>query len=160
MSKALKLFERRVLLVPKTVALTKWSSLNETVVLNQNVVLTGYGDVPPARFGPVFMCKNLWMYHCDKNFVYYWLDRSTFPNLQTVYLDSHPCEEQVLRRDFPSMRLHERFQTYKRRWAADRPNVEVISDVNYQRELQKLVSEEMREGFHWNPSLDIRDIIN
>jgi hypothetical protein len=152
MSKALKLLERHVLSVPKTVALTDWRSLNEKVILNNNVVLTGYGDVHPDRFGPVFMCKKLWMFHCNKNFVYYWLDRSTFPNLQTVYLNSHPCEESVLHRGFPKMYLHERFESYKRRWAADRSDVELISETEYQKTLQKLVSEEMRAGFHWNPN--------
>ena len=62
------------------------------------------GDLHPFRPAPVFRsARTLFLTNCDKNFVYYWLRRDVFPAVRDVYLDSHPCEYDVLCRFDPAL---------------------------------------------------------
>lgn len=53
---------------------------------------------------------------CDKNFVYYWLNYRHFPNLQTLYLMSHPCEPTVLRQNGVKIIMDHHWKKYKNIW--------------------------------------------
>jgi hypothetical protein len=48
---------------------------------------------------PIFPeTKFLYVKKCDKNFTYFHVKKGTFPNLQTLFLETHPCEPTVLHR--------------------------------------------------------------
>ena len=107
-----------------------WKDLKGKVINNKNIILSRYGDIHPFSNGPVFNCENLIMEGCDKNFVYYWMNQQTFPNAKNVYLNSHPCDYDVLGRQFKNIYLHESYSRYKERWGGK--NVKVISDKDYE----------------------------
>jgi hypothetical protein len=121
----------------------EWNSLHNKIVQNDNVILTNFGDIHPFRaplVNPIFKCKNLFLNKCDKNFVYYWLDKKYFPNLVNVYLGSHPCEYNVLYRDLGcncNVYLHENYRNY----GSHRTNI--ISRKKYNELLNSYEDEEM-----------------
>jgi len=122
-----------------------WHDLSGKIIHNKNVVLTQYGDVHFYN-GPVFMCEKLFLIQCDKNFVFHWMDKRTFPNLREVYIGSHPCEPCVLTDNkFDTVYLHEAYTSYKEMWWPDEENVKLISDENYEAALKNYdeVSEEI-----------------
>lgn len=44
------------------------------------------------------MATTVFVRKCDKNYVFYNIDTNRLPNLETLYLDSHPCEFSVISR--------------------------------------------------------------
>lgn len=54
--------------------------------------------------------------HCDKNFVYHWLNNNNFPNLQTLYLMNHPCTPSVLQQKDIKIIMDSHWNKYKERW--------------------------------------------
>ena len=110
----------------------RWSSLKGGIIRNSTVILSGYTnrDAHGMVFGPLhlnngpkFMADTLYVNNCDEKFVYYWIDKFTFPYVKTLYLFSHPCEK-VLHRKFDTIYLEEEFYTmYKDRWARNLDNV-------------------------------------
>jgi hypothetical protein len=121
-----------------------WHDLQNKRIYNTNIILTRYGDIHPFYDGPVFTCKNLFLDHCDKNFIYYWLNRRTFPNVQNVYLGSHPCKPNVLRRDFAQIHLHEAYRNYKKKWAHENNNIQIITEEKYDEMIQYYENEELK----------------
>lgn len=101
-------------------------SLNHAVVIMR--------DIPgllPSRDVPVFeKARTIRIEKCNKNFVFYWCRESVFPNVTTVYLDSHPCEPCVLWRwgEDTTIWLGRRHEHYKRRWAKDREQVKITDE--------------------------------
>lgn len=109
-----------------------WTNLNNKRILNSTVILKGFGDLHPYRNGPKFSAETVYVYNCDKNFVYYWINRSTFPNVKKLYLLSHPCEPPVLNQNIPEFYLEDGYyRRYKDRWASHNDNVKsvIASDV-------------------------------
>jgi hypothetical protein len=47
---------------------------------------------PPSNNYPVFQCHTLFIDSCDDEFIYHWLDWTTFPKLERVYLNSSTIE--------------------------------------------------------------------
>lgn len=91
------------------------------------VHLVGLGDIHP-RFDVKFpAAKEVWLDHCDKNFVYYWLYPSNFPQVERIYLNSHPCEYRVMHRFSSDVQifLSSHYSSYKTRWADDLPHVTI-----------------------------------
>lgn len=98
---------------------------------------------------PVFNdAKYVYMDKCNKNFVYYWLDKETFPNVKKIYLDSHPCEPCVFKRfsvgehynpsgETPLV-LSENYKEYKTRWANDFDNVTINSPDEMMKDFEQL----------------------
>ncbi len=109
-----------------------WEELKGKKINNKNVILSKYGDIHPFANGPVFTCENLFLNHCDKNFLCYWFNKNTFPNVNTVYICSHPCEPYVLTDKFNKIYLHTHYKKYKERWYPHLDNVKIISDYRYQ----------------------------
>ena len=101
------------------------------------------GVLHPNTKGPIFTGTKLFLDACDKNFVYSWLNKDTFPNLQTVYLASHPCEPEILNRQFNEFYLHDKYEHYKKRWTLNPNNVKIISNNDYIKELSKYLEEEI-----------------
>lgn len=108
----------------------EWFALRDKRLLNAAVVLEYMGDIHPE-----FQCridaKRVLVKNCDKNFVYYWLKpQSTLADTTELYLNSHPCEGNVLWAwgNCPGKKLflHEHYATYKERWAHDIDNVIVL----------------------------------
>lgn len=58
------------------------------------VIIINIGDLHPYPNGPRFTCKNLFFINCDKNFVYYWINK--FDSLENMFMFSHPCESRIL----------------------------------------------------------------
>lgn len=90
-----------------------------------DVTITGCGNIESA-FTSFPDAKIVTMNHCDKNFVFAWLQPVVFPKVETIYLNSHPCEPQVFKR-FPQAKwyLLEEYKWYKNKWAADYNNVHI-----------------------------------
>ncbi|XWV24712.1 hypothetical protein QJ856_gp1071 [Tupanvirus deep ocean] len=120
-----------------------WFGLNKKIIRNENIILEGFDDIYPYNGGPVFMANKVFIMNCDKNFVYYWLDKSTFPNANTIYLCSHPCEPPVLSRKFNEIKLLDHYQCYKNRWAFDLDNVKIITQKEINDELSKYEHEDI-----------------
>jgi hypothetical protein len=72
------------------------------------------GDIHPYD-GPKFPdVEILVMNGCDKNFVYYWLNKRIFPNVKEIWLNSHPCDSSVLGRFKNAIiYLSDRFERFK-----------------------------------------------
>lgn len=106
----------------------RWNDLRGKKILNENIRLSDYGDIYPFQNHVIFKnAKRLIVDNCDKNFVYYWIDKVVFPNLETLYLVSHPCESAVLNRQIKTIFLHERYRRYKDRWSR-RNNITIVPE--------------------------------
>jgi hypothetical protein len=117
MKRVLRLYGNKI--IGKTP--TDWHALAGKRILNGNVYLGGFGDIQPFPNSPVFTAEKVVMDLCDKNFVYYWFNKETFPNIKNIYLASHPCEPSVLRNNEDiNIFLLDRFSKYAGRWAPDR----------------------------------------
>jgi len=93
-----------------------WIKLRGKKILNRNILLTQYGDIHPFP-GIMFpLAENIFIDKCDKNFVYYWADKYTFPSARNLYLRARPCESEVLSRDFETMHMTNNFSRYADRW--------------------------------------------
>src|SRR5688572_20478255 len=102
---------------------TLWNSLNNKIVKNNCIDFYQIGDIHPvySRINkpPIFLAEKIYLRYCDKNFIYKWMDKSTFPQAKEIYLFSHPCDYGVMDR-FPSttqIYLDELYRGYKWRWA-------------------------------------------
>jgi hypothetical protein len=71
--------------------------LNGKTIKHKVVVLEGIGDIYPLAFKHDFQAEVVFVNNCDKNFVYYYANKGSFPNMKTLYLMSHPCEPYTLR---------------------------------------------------------------
>jgi hypothetical protein len=75
-----------------------WKSLFGKRVTNDVVLIKNMGDLHRRRNRIVFDAKKVYLYDCNKNFIFYWMDRDTFPNVKEIYLFSHPCENTTMHR--------------------------------------------------------------
>lgn len=84
------------------------------------------------------------MVNCDKNFVYYWLNQRTFPNVKKIYLSSHPCDPRVLNR-FPqsTLLLDKFYEEYKTRWSRDLNNIVIIEEGVIRSQVEKETTEKL-----------------
>jgi hypothetical protein len=108
-----------------------WKDFKNKTIRNNNVILTGYADIHLFSNGPIFLCENLFLDNCNKNFLAYWFDRKTFPNIRKAYIGSHPCDHYVLSNKFNEIYLHEAFAHYKNRWWSNLDNIKIITNTNY-----------------------------
>lgn len=106
----------------------QWNALKKKRINNKVVILGNFGDIHPFRNGPVFMAETVYIEWCDKNFIYYWIDETTFPHAKELYLMAHPCEPETLWREFNHIYLTERFFQYKQRWAPEQDNVTMMEE--------------------------------
>jgi len=120
------------------------NSLARKKIHNKNVVLSRYGDISPEIDHPVFTGKNIFLHECDKNFVAYWLRKRVFPNAESIYLASHPCEPWVLSSAFKNIYLHESYMRYKDRWWSHLDNIQIISDADYTEIFDSLTDEQIK----------------
>ena len=106
---------------------TKLITLANKVITNKYVMLTNYNNTNTITFLPfnrlpVFEnADTIFILDCDKEFVYQWIDKYTFPNVKNVYLCSEP-DVDVLRRDF-KIYLSSKYKDYK---SEAKTNVEFI----------------------------------
>jgi hypothetical protein len=96
-----------------------------------NVMIQNCWDIHPAS-NPVFLDTSLVVLkNCDKNFIYYWARKDTFPKLKTLYLLSHPCKSSMfhLWNDAGvQVIMSERYEQFQRRWAIGMKNVRLIGE--------------------------------
>ena len=141
--RALFLPNKNISRITQFPASSAWENLYGKTIKNKTIVLDQFGDIHPCSNGPIFTATDLFMLNCNKNFVYYWMNSYTFPNISTIYLASHPCEIQVFYRQFNKIYLHENYCSYKNRWAANLDNVHIITDQDLKLELLKYDGEEI-----------------
>ena len=116
--------------------------------LNRVIVLEdGFDDF----LGDVFPYAHTVIFDkCDKNFVYYNLNKDTFPRIDSVILNSHPCEPCVLKTFnekpyFVYQLTPHYYDLFERRWGFERVgNVQKIEDNEYKDLLKSLEYEEAR----------------
>ena len=117
----------------------KWEELKNKTIKNESVMLSRFGDIHPFSHGPIFHCETLILNICDKNFLCYWFNKRTFPNLKTTYIASHPCDFYVLdRSDMGLIFLTEDYKHYKHRWWPNNDNVQLITSTTYEELLSQL----------------------
>ncbi|XWV26735.1 hypothetical protein QJ857_gp0320 [Tupanvirus soda lake] len=86
------------------VFVSAWGKLRGKEILNQNLLINGFGDIHPFANPPVFVnAKNIFLNDNHKYFHYYWINKKIFPTKPTIYLCGHPCDSPVLDRGF---RMH------------------------------------------------------
>jgi hypothetical protein len=131
--------------------------MTDKTIKNKNVILSRYGDIHPFKNGPIFECDTLFLQCCDKNFLAYWLGHTTFPKLQKLYVDSHPCDSYTLCdyvhlengdlkkiSAYNEIYLTENFyKHYKNRWWSDIDNIKSITFSDFEKEMKKYESEEL-----------------
>ena len=132
--------------------------LSNKVITCPKVIFTQCMDIHPFSKGPIFdHARYVYLDGCNKNFVYYWLNRKTFPNVQKIYLNSHPCQSNVLHRfakykanDYVTMVgiydqryaipivLSDNYERYKTRWFKELNNVSTMSNDKMIAEFESL----------------------
>lgn len=95
------------------------------------VVFDACGDIHPRKSYVVSFpdAKVVFMNRCDKNFVYYWLRPRVFPNVERIYLFSHPCMPNYLRA-FPEtteIYFSKWYEEYKTRWYPSSANIHIMT---------------------------------
>lgn len=123
-----------------------WAALK--TVSPATCILSQLGDIQPYKNGPVIKAQTVVLDNCDKNFVYYRLNGRTFPFMNTLVLNSHPCEPAIVwwmvKRPHIRISVHESRYSYINRWCPDvnkdAPHIKPISDAEYRKLLKKLLS--------------------
>ncbi|AEA07281.1 hypothetical protein LAU_0431 [Lausannevirus] len=59
-------------------------------------------------------CKKLFVEKCEKNFFFFFVNRRNFPELEELWLNSHPCESNIFFMDIPKIFLVDYYQRYER----------------------------------------------
>lgn len=109
---------------------TEWYNLKSKIIANENIAVYNFGDIHPFENGPVFKnAKKLFVIDCNKNFVYYWINKSTFPNVTDLYLDSHPCDASVFKRKFNNIYVSDNYSSYTDRWSNNSGNLYIFEDI-------------------------------
>lgn len=115
----------------RTIVGKQWFDFKGKEINDPIVIIEECGDFHPFKDGPVFKGTHIACFDwCDKNFIYYWMKPEVFPDLKTIYLNSHPCESKVFYRfKDATIYLDTRYQRYKDRWADHRESV-IVRDIN------------------------------
>lgn len=58
----------------------------------KNILFDSIGDIHPVLGIQFKNCENVYFNNCDKNFIFYYMTPSVFPNIKKIYLGSHPCD--------------------------------------------------------------------
>ena len=83
------------------VLLSSWGDLRGKKILNENILICGFGDIHPFTNNPIFTnAKNIYLHNNYKYFHYYWINKTVFPTLPNIILNGHPCDSPVLDRGF------------------------------------------------------------
>lgn len=106
------------------------------LVLNENFVcVESIGNIGPFNDGPIINCKTLILNDCDKNFIYHWNNRKTFPIVENIFLLSHPCEYDVFHRwgEQPQVNIFisPQYQRYIDKWAHNVKNIYLLSQNDH-----------------------------
>lgn len=118
-----------------------WEKNYGKKLVSDNVIITMMGDIHPNDNGPIIECNSVIIKNCNKNFVYYWLNNKTFPQVENIFLLSHPCDKKVFSRwesvetnenkkSIPNIFLSHRYIKYKIRWAKKLDNVSIAEDID------------------------------
>jgi hypothetical protein len=73
---------------------SSWESVK--MINTETSLLVQMGDIHPFYTKPVINSESVVLDLCDKNFVYYWLNKEIFPNMKLLILNSHPCEPSIV----------------------------------------------------------------
>lgn len=113
---------------------------------HRNLVFSHVGNVRLPQFTKPALCSpNVYFHYCDKNFLYFAMAPRVLPKVKRIFVNSHPCECEVLHRWYhasspaapgATIFLTEPFASYKRRWAFEEDYVRVISLADYDKRLQ------------------------
>jgi hypothetical protein len=128
----------------------EWNQLAHKVILNKTVCIQQCGDNKNLfNKAPVFKgCETLFFMHNDKNFVYYWMDHTTFPNVKNIYFMGHPCEYGCLHR-FRKAHMYLSTCSSKNYW---KDGATYITDIE-SKEILALIKTLKPEPFIIDPSL-------
>lgn len=74
-----------------------WIAHANKSTTTKTLLLKNIPDVHPT-FSTNFKCNTLILNKCNKNFVFYWLNSNTFPDVKTIFILSHPCTPHVFTR--------------------------------------------------------------
>lgn len=100
--------------------------------------------------------ETLFVDECEKNFVYYNINTRYFPNVKTIYCNSHPCESMVLKRhhdmyiqennpDEITIYLTEQWMDmYKQKWFRNEEYIKGITKVEMYKIMGSYEVEELK----------------
>ena len=114
-----------------------WEKYNEKIIDNKVTVINNMPDLHPYNNGVTIKSSTVVVNMCNKNFVYYWINKKTFPNVKDIFLFSHPCEQTFFKRWYtekntPNIYLCNSFGRYKDMWASEMDNVCTINRTIYE----------------------------
>ena len=121
---------------------TQWYKPDKVEFLNEVVRLKNIACTCAGVRVKFPNCKVLFVDRCEKNFVYFYIRKRTFPNLEEVFLACSPCEPQIFYEGFKKIHLTKNYERYKERWAKNNDTVDVISEEQFKEELAKYKEEE------------------
>ena len=108
------------------------------IIQHKVVHLSNFGDFSLPSW-LVFDAETIFVSGCNKNFVYYNIDKHIFPKATKLYLSSHPAEPQFFNRDFDN--IYVTYLSVYKRWTQNRPNVKFITGEEFRDELSKYASQ-------------------
>ena len=109
-----------------------WTILNDRMIYNENLMI--YNTSISSKFifkeHPIFNCETLILDNCDEDFIYYHLNNTTFPLLETLYLKTKINKEVLLD-------LHKQYDLYVhenhyRLTDSDKDLINIISNNKYE----------------------------
>lgn len=107
-------------------------------------------QMPDIMRGPIINSQTIIFDMCNKNFIFYNLNRVTFPKMRSVILNSHPCEPEIMHfLDRESQKgtkvcFTEHWRTYVRRWAPSDSKIKILAHEDF----EKLFPEGLRTSLH------------
>lgn len=106
----------------------QFDTLSKSIIKNKIISIKNFANEHPTENGPVFKSELVFIDKCDKNFIYYWLNKKTFPNAQCIYLACHPCDDVVFKRNL-TIKLVD--NDFTKRWQKYIPAVNIIKESHY-----------------------------
>jgi len=108
-----------------------WDLLKYKNVHNKVIQIINVAYIASHEGYPIFInAETIFLSRCDKNFVFYWLNKNIFPKVKNIYLFSHPCDPEVFYRfEDVIIYLEDYFwNIYKNLWAYDVPSIISIKE--------------------------------
>ncbi|BAU79953.1 hypothetical protein A9K97_gp398 [Tokyovirus A1] len=89
---------------------------DESKMPGMNVLLNGvHSNLYTNQKFP--SCKRLFAKKCEKNFFYHQVSKRNFPNVEELWIGSHPCDGKVFYEGFPKIFITPEYSHYAKRWA-------------------------------------------
>nr|WQM86916.1 hypothetical protein [Marseillevirus cajuinensis] len=108
-----------------------WQKIGEENAGHPNILLDAvYSNLKTIQRFPD--CKRLFARKCEKNFFYHQVGSRNFPNLEELWIHSHPCESKVFYEKFPKIFITQEYANYVKRWAPKGCDCTIITPQEFE----------------------------